>query len=168
MLREFVAGDRAALARIASDPAVLKQVPPDSRALAAAARAGAGARPGRARRAYHLAIVVRRSGKLIGACDLTLVRPREADIGYLLARRHWGYGYGAEVAKILVEQSFTSLGLRRISAVVAIDNDRSRRVLEKAGLHWQGLMRRHARAAGRWRDCHLYVLARADWQARSA
>ena len=146
---------------------MLEHVAPDSRALAAAERAAAPrARVRRRPRSWEFAVVLRRTGKLIGACDLTLIRPRAADIGYLLARRHWGYGYGTELAQALVAHTFEALGLLRVSAVVTIDNERSRRVLERAGLRWQGLLRRHTRAAGRWRDCHLYVLERRDWRHR--
>ena len=144
-----------------------EHVAPDSRALAAAERAArprARTRRHRRRRSWEFAVLLRRSGKLIGACDLALIGTRAADIGYLLARRHWGYGYGTELARALVAHCFETLKLGRISAVVTIDNDRSRRVLERAGLRWQGFLRRHTRAAGRWRDCHLYVLERADWR----
>jgi ribosomal-protein-alanine N-acetyltransferase len=170
VLREFAPGDAPALARVTRDPSVLQQAPPGSRALAAAERAAAGRGPARSRQrspSWELAVIVRRSGKLIGACDLALIGARQADIGYLLARRHWGYGYGTELARALIAHGFEALGLSRITAVVTVDNERSRRLLERAGLRWQALLRQHARAAGRWRDCHLYVLERGDWRRRA-
>ena len=118
------------------------------------------------RRSYEFAVVVRRSGKLIGACDLALAGRREADIGYMLAPRHWGFGYGTEVAAALVDFGFRQLALERLSAVVAIENERSRRVLGNAGLVWEGLMRRAFRIAGRSWDCHRYTIDRPRWLAR--
>ena len=165
LLRDFVTEDRSALERLAREPRLLERVPVPARALAAAERAGArtsGRESGR-RGAFELAIVRRRGRKLIGACDLALTAPRHADIGYLLAPRHWGYGYGTEVACALVDFGFRALGLRSLTAVVAVENDDSRRVLAKAGLRWDGLMRRHTRYAGRWHDCHRYVIERRDW-----
>jgi len=167
VLRALVATDRDALAAWERDERVRRHVPHPSRALAALERLTATPRTrSRARRSWELAVVVRRSGQLIGACDLARCGPRQADIGYLLAPRHWGFGYGSELAAALVAAAFRGLGLERISAVVAIENERSRRVLEKAGLRWEGLMRRHARAGGRWWDCHLYVIDRTLWQSR--
>jgi ribosomal-protein-alanine N-acetyltransferase len=168
LLREFGAADLAALERLACDRRVLEYVPSQSRALATVRRLVARARPRRPRRrrSFELAVVLRRGGKLIGTCDLALTGPRHADIGYLLAPRHWGFGYGTEVAGALVDFGFRVLELRELTAVVAIDNERSRRVLDRAGFRWDGLMRRHARFAGRWWDCHRYVIDRATWEDR--
>ncbi len=161
LVREFVKSDVPLLRALGADPRVREFAPVESRALAAAERAG---RPQRGpRRSWELAVVVRRTGKLIGACDLALAAPGQADIGYMLAPRHWGHGYGTELARALVDFGLGDLGLRRLSAIVAIENERSRRVLEKAGLRWEGLLRRHVRAGGRSWDCHHYVLDRATW-----
>jgi RimJ/RimL family protein N-acetyltransferase len=162
IVREFVAEDAPALAALAADPRVREFAPLESRALAAAQRAGRTRRG--PRRSWELAVVVRRSGRLIGACDLALGRRGEADLGYMLAPRHWGHGYGTEVARALVELGFGALDLRRLSAIVAIENERSRRVLENAGLRWESLLRRHVRAVGRSWDCHRYVIDRDGWQ----
>ena len=166
-LREFDAADVDALQALAGDARVREYAPAESRALAALRRARPAPRARRRarRRCYELAVVLNRGGKLIGACDLALTGPRAADIGYMLLPRHWGHGYGTEVARALVAFAFGPLALERLSAVVAIENDRSRRVLENAGLVWQGLMRRHLRVGGRSWDCHLYVIDRRRWLA---
>jgi RimJ/RimL family protein N-acetyltransferase len=153
VLREFAASDRALLARADSDD-ILDHLP------------GRG-RSGRRRRSWAFAVLLRRNGKLIGACDLAGTLPREADIGYVLVRRHWHYGYATEVARALVAAGFGQLQLQRISAFVAIENERSRRVLVKSGFQWEGLLRRHAFASGRWRDCHRYATDRAAWEAQA-
>ncbi|HXQ64916.1 MAG TPA: GNAT family protein [Steroidobacteraceae bacterium] len=169
VLREFVPGDLADLERLAGDRRAREHAPSPSRAVATVqGLASKGpARLPRRRRSFEFAVVLRRGGKLIGACDLALTGPGRGDIGYLLAPRHWGFGYGTEVVSGLVDFAFTVLGLKELTAVVAIENDRSRRVLDKAGLRWDGLMRRHARFAGRWWDCHRYIVDRATWKARN-
>jgi RimJ/RimL family protein N-acetyltransferase len=165
LLRDLCAEDRLPLERLAREPRVLAHVPAPTRALAATQRAparGLAARRTR-RRAYEFAVVRRRGGKLIGVCDLALTGPRHADIGYLLLPRHWGYGYATELARALIDFGFRDLGLRALTAVVAVENERSRRVLDKAGLRWDGLIRRHTRFAGRWHDCHRYLIERSRW-----
>jgi RimJ/RimL family protein N-acetyltransferase len=165
VLRDFEPGDLAALGRVARKGRVPGELPLGGRALAVAERVAARGRSRlvRARRSFELAVVLRRGAKPIGACDLATSGRRRADIGYVLARRHWGYGYGSEVAVALVDFAFAVLGLDAVTAIVAVGNERSRRVLDKAGLHWDGLMRRHARFAGRWWDCHRYIIERSDW-----
>jgi ribosomal-protein-alanine N-acetyltransferase len=161
IVREFARSDLPLLRAFSDDPRVREFAPIESRALAAAERAD---RPPRLpRRSWELAVIVRRTGKLVGACDLALGAPGEADIGYMLAPRHWGHGYGTELAAALVAFGLGQLGLRSVSAIVAIENERSRRVLEKAGMQWQGLLRRHVRAGGRTWDCHRYAIDRAAW-----
>ena len=165
LLRDFVAADWPAFAAFASDARMLSQLLYAARAGSALEHrfarilAGQQAQP---RRSWQLAVVTRRGGRIIGACDLALGGRREADLGYMLARRHWGYGYATELARALVAAAFATLRVERVLAVVEVDNERSRRVLENAGLHWQALMRRHVRAKGRWWDCHLYTIARGD------
>jgi ribosomal-protein-alanine N-acetyltransferase len=169
-LREFVAADLPALERLARDPRVREHAPSQSRAVATAQRLASQGPPRhpQRRRSFEFAVVQRRGGKLIGACDLALTGPGQGDIGYMLAPRHWGYGYGTELVSGLLDFAFRVADLKELSAVVAIENDRSRRVLDKAGLRWDGLMRRHARFAGRWWDCHRYIVDRAMWVAQKS
>ena len=163
LLRDFVGADRPAFATFASDARLLAQLLHEANARGELERrfarilANQQARP---RRAWQLAVVTRRGGRIVGVCDLALSGRREADIGYVLARRHWGYGYATELARALVAAAFATLPIQRVLAIVDVDNERSRRVLENVGLHWEALLRRHARTSGRWSDCHLYAIAR--------
>lgn len=162
-LREFVPGDLAAVRALTRDERILEYTPAETRALEAVRRARATPAARGRRRSYELAVELRRGGRLVGACDLALSGGRCGDIGYMLAPRHWGHGYGTELARALVELGLGQLGLRRLAAVVAVENERSRRVLEKAGFVWDGLMRRHLRTPGATRDCHRYVIDRQRW-----
>jgi RimJ/RimL family protein N-acetyltransferase len=148
LLRSFQRGDLVAVERLASDPRVREHAPLESRAVDVARDADstpAMQRFARASRRKHAdeirAVVVRRTGKLIGACDITRLSRREADIGYMLARRHWGHGYATELVEAVLTHAFSTLGLSRVTAVVAIDNERSRHVLAKNGFQWQELIR---------------------------
>jgi RimJ/RimL family protein N-acetyltransferase len=166
LLRDFVEEDLAAMRSYAADAQVLEHVlyeARDAAELRSHLSRVLGAQRNRPRRAWELAIVVQRTGRVIGTCDLALTARREADLGYMLARRHWGHGYATEAATALVDHAFESLGVERVRALVDVGNERSRRVLEKSGLQWEALLRRHAHAKGRWWDCNLYALARADW-----
>ena len=60
-----------------------------------------------------------------------------------------------------VEISFVELGLHRLQAATLVDNQPSRRVLEKNGFESIGLARRYLEIAGEWRD-HLLFQRTAD------
>jgi RimJ/RimL family protein N-acetyltransferase len=70
-----------------------------------------------------------------------------AGLGYRLRRSAWGRGYATEGARALVRRAFTDLGVSRVVATTMAVNNRSRRVLEKAGPATRG----HSTWTGRTR-----------------
>lgn len=56
------------------------------------------------------------------------------EIGWRLARRFWGRGYATEAATAMRAYGFDTCGLDRLVSIRHVDNDRSRRVMEKLGL----------------------------------
>jgi ribosomal-protein-alanine N-acetyltransferase len=94
-----------------------------------------------------LAVVLRETGQVIGSTDLMDLpgsgawgwwRPRQAELGYLLARPYWGRGLMTEAAALTVCYGFEALGLSRITAWADAENRGSRRVLEKIGMRVRG------------------------------
>lgn len=60
----------------------------------------------------------------------------EAEIGYWIAVPYWGQGLIPEAAKLLLERGFTQLHLKTVWGSYYDGNTRSRRVMEKCGLHY--------------------------------
>ncbi|MEU5782443.1 GNAT family N-acetyltransferase [Micromonospora lupini] len=58
----------------------------------------------------------------------------EAELGYRLRRSTWGRGLATEGSRALVRYAFDTVGVRRVWAQTMAVNERSRRVLVKAGL----------------------------------
>jgi RimJ/RimL family protein N-acetyltransferase len=56
------------------------------------------------------------------------------EIGWRLAREHWGNGYATEAARASLAYGFDTLGLREIVAMVVPDNHRSIAVCERIGM----------------------------------
>ena len=56
------------------------------------------------------------------------------EIGWRLASQYWGQGYATEGAKSVKDFAFNDIGLREIVSFTALQNYRSRRVMEKIGL----------------------------------
>ena len=113
------------------------------------------------RRYGFVAVVERESGDLIGDAGLHPLGGRGPDIevGYTLARRAWGRGYGSEAARALVEHAFARLSATRVVAQVEPDNRASRHVLEKLG------MTERATRIAHGRPHLLYVVERAGYTA---
>jgi RimJ/RimL family protein N-acetyltransferase len=62
----------------------------------------------------------------------------EIDVGFALLPAFWSHGYASEAATAVMEYGRTTLGIKRIVAVVSPHNTASIRVLEKLGLRYSG------------------------------
>ena len=113
---------------------------------------------------FELAVEERSSNRVIGACDLSLIERNVVDLGYMLGLVDWGRGYATEIALALIDAAFFDLRADRIISTVDVNNKASIHVLEKIGMRWEAVFRKHRRAKNRWWDCHLFVLPREVWE----
>jgi ribosomal-protein-alanine N-acetyltransferase len=89
---------------------------------------------------YPWMICLAETGAPVGMIDL---RPsgHSAEIGYALARRHWGRGLMPEAARAVTHWAIAQPEIERVWAVCDVDNLASARVLEKIGMWREGLLR---------------------------
>ncbi len=86
------------------------------------------------------AIEVKASGECAGFAGIrrTGLEPHLPDgtveIGWRLARRHWGKGYACEAATAWLRHGFEALRLEEIVSFAVHDNHRSTAVMERIGL----------------------------------
>jgi ribosomal-protein-alanine N-acetyltransferase len=64
------------------------------------------------------------------------------NLGYVLARPYWNRGYMTEAVKAVVGWALDEEEVFRVWAVCDVENRASARVLEKAGLEREGILRR--------------------------
>lgn len=84
------------------------------------------------------------------------------EIGYWIARPHWGCGYASEATRAVIEIART-IGCSRIEAGHFVDNPASGRVLRKAGFLPTGKVApRHSAGRGEDAPCILYRLDHAS------
>ena len=77
--------------------------------------------------------------QLVGSCGLGRRPSGAVEMGYWIARSHWGRGLATEACTALVDIART-LGLARLEASHFIDNPASARVLDKLGFESTGLI----------------------------
>ena len=167
-LREFVRGDLDEVHVYSADPRVTRYLffgPRDLDSTADYLDDLLHSQLEQPRTRFELAVIELESGALIGACDLSLVESRVIDLGYMLGSAWWGKGYATELALALTDRAFDDLRAERVISTVDINNKASIRVLEKIGMRWEAIYRKHRRAKNRWWDCHLYTLPRTVWDA---
>jgi RimJ/RimL family protein N-acetyltransferase len=167
-LREFVATDFAAVHAYSSDPRVTRYLffgPRNEDSTAEYLEELLASQREQPRTRFELAVEEIASGKLIGACDLSVIESNVVDLGYMLGAEKWGKGYATEIALALVDAAFFDLHALRVISTVDVNNAASIRVLEKIGMRWEAVYRKHRRAKNRWWDCHLFTLPREVWEA---
>jgi len=107
---------------------------------------------------FHWLLFQYSGSELMGAIGVR----REAhrlELGYVLTRRYWGYGFMTEAVTVVVDWAFTEPSVFRVGAVVDIDNQRSVRLLERAGFEREGVLRSwavHPNISATPRDCYSY------------
>jgi ribosomal-protein-alanine N-acetyltransferase len=167
VLREFVKTDFDAVFAYSSDPKVTRYLffgPRDEESTAEYLEELLASQIEQPRTRFELAVEEASSGRLIGACDLSLIEANAVDLGYMLGTPDWGKGYATEISLALLEAAFCELRAERVISTVDVNNGASIRVLEKIGMRWEAVFRKHRRAKNRWWDCHMFVMPREVWE----
>nr|WP_269330092.1 GNAT family N-acetyltransferase [Kineosporia babensis] len=84
------------------------------------------------------AVEVKESGELAGLTGLwpmpDIVAPGATEVGWRLAKAHWGKGYAPEAGRAALRHAFEVLELDQVVSMTTVTNQPSRRVMEKLGL----------------------------------
>lgn len=109
-------------------------------------------------------ITLRSNGKLIGTCGLHHYEEnnKTLEIGYALDVPYWSQGYTTEAAQGLIRHTFAVTDINRIHAHHYLGNTASGRVMEKAGMQYEGILRKRVFVKGEFRDIKLYGILRSD------
>ena len=113
---------------------------------------------------YAWAVTLKDSDEFIGTIDYVMLDHNEhiGEIGYALSHLYWGKGYMSEAAKAILHYGFTELHLERIQARCFAENIGSERVMQKAGMVYEGTMRKAKLAKGTYYDLKLYSMIREE------
>lgn len=115
---------------------------------------------------YDWGVTLVESGRLIGTCGFTSFdfAHNSAQVGYVLNPNYWGQGLIPEALHAVMHFGFRELNLHRIEAHYIIGNDRSRRVMEKVGMVYEGTRRGAMRIKGIYRDIGVCAVLRDEFQ----
>lgn len=115
--------------------------------------------------AYPFFITDRRTGAINGAITLSNIRRGVAEmgtLGYWIGRPYAGEGRATAAVGTVLDFAFGALKLHRVEAACVPHNHASRRVLQKAGFHNEGLARAYLKINGVWSDHLLFAVVATD------
>ncbi len=173
-LRQWRESDREPFAALNADPHVMAFFPALVSRQASDASIDAWQAQFAERGWSNWAVERIETGEFIGFVGLTV--PRRVlpfspcvEIGWRLARAHWGKGFAAEAARGALRVGFDVLELGEIVSFTSIQNRRSRAVMERIGMSDAQQDFEHPgvpEGSSLRRHC-LYRLSQAQWRANN-
>ncbi|WP_152655648.1 GNAT family N-acetyltransferase [Oceanobacillus sp. CFH 90083] len=166
VLRKIQTSDAAALFNIWSDPAVaafmnISAFTSESQAVEMIDLLNELAET---KQAIRYSVFDLHSKEIIGSCGFNAINAENArvEIGYDIAKAHWGNGYAPESVQALIDEAFINLGINRIEAKVEPANINSVKVLQKLRFTFEGTLRQYEKVKGNFVDIHMYSLLKND------
>lgn len=116
---------------------------------------------------FDWALTIKDGGKMIGTCGFTRlnIESNSGEIGYVLNPVFWGYGLAPEAVNAVLRYGFCELRLHRIEARYMVGNDRSRRVMEKVGMQFEGVSRDSMHVKGKYVSIGTCAILRNEFFA---
>ena len=114
------------------------------------------------------AIVLRADGSLLGNITLRINQSDEhGELGYWIGKPYWSMGYATEATQAVIRYGFEVLGLQRIFAGHFTRNPASGRVMQKAGMTYEGCFRKHHKKWDVFEDLAYYGIIRGDYDSQT-
>ena len=113
---------------------------------------------------YHWAITLKSTDIPIG--NIALMSSNEydmcAEVAYCLGRQYWGQGIITEALIAVLKFGLIEVNFNRIEAYHAISNMTSGKVMQKAGMKFEGRMRQKYRSHIGFEDSDMYAVVKED------
>lgn len=116
--------------------------------------------------AYEYAVFTKEQpARYIGNCGLVSVSRthQSGEIGYFIDPAEWGKGYATEACRKLVAETFETHGLNRLFGRCLVRNPASRKVLEKAGMAFEGRFKQELRMNDVYEDIDYLAMLASDY-----
>lgn len=113
-------------------------------------------------------IVYKGDHRFVGTCGIVSWEPdhARAELGYALSRGYWDRGLMAEAVRAMISFGFERMGLNRLEARCIAENGASARVMEKAGMSYEGTLRQREFIKGAYRDMKVYSVLKGELRRR--
>lgn len=119
---------------------------------------------------YDFGVVLKSNGKFIGTCGFANLDNAnfKGEVGYVLNPEYWGKSIACEALEAVLRLGFDRMGLNRIEARYMIGNERSRRVMEKCGMSFEGVARQSMFVKNNFCDIGVCAILSKDYSPKEA
>ncbi|WP_128894371.1 GNAT family N-acetyltransferase [Longirhabdus pacifica] len=113
---------------------------------------------------YEFAIVDKNTNTFIGATHLNAsTNYSRGELAYWIGKPYWRNGFGTEAAKRLVQFGLEDLKLNKVYGTAYVHNEASQKVLQNAGLKYEGTLKKHVSRDGQFYDLAYYGILAEDY-----
>lgn len=115
---------------------------------------------------YYSWMIVLKDGNVpigsIGILDVSEI-DESAEIGYCMGKAWWGKGLMTEALKAVLQFGFAEVGFNRLEAYHSVNNPASGRVMQKAGMTFEGIAKQKYSTNLGFHDCNLYAVLKQEY-----
>ena len=114
---------------------------------------------------HDFGVVLKENNRLIGTCGFARIDEANstAEAGYVLNPDHWGKGIATEALSAVIALGFEKRGFNRIESRYMVDNQTSRRVMEKSGMTFEGIHRQSIFVRDGYEDIGICAILKQDY-----
>lgn len=119
--------------------------------------------------AFVFAIIDKSTNRFAGCIGIHPTRAHNrAEVGYWIGKPFWGHGLATEALRLIIKFGFEDLQLNRIAAGHFPYNPASGRVMQKANMRHEGVLRGALFHREQYKDEVRYAILREDYDADRA
>ena len=110
---------------------------------------------------HYMYLIKNDNDEIVGRINLVDVirgSMNKAELGYRIAEKHQGKGYGKKAIELVLGEALNIHQLHRIEAGSAIENIASQKILESSGFRKVGIYNKYIYVNGQWNDSVIYEI----------
>ncbi len=113
---------------------------------------------------YNWLITRKEDNKIIGSANLVVFNINECvEINYAIDNRYSKNGYMTEALKCIIEYCFKELKVQRFQAGCVVENVASRKVMQKANMKEEGILRKYIILQDGYHDMYMYSIVKEEY-----
>ncbi len=113
--------------------------------------------------AFPWSIIRKTDKQFLGMIEIVGIDHSGLNVGYVLAKKFWGKGYISEALKEIINWGLAQDDIFRVWAFCDVENTASAKVMEKAGMQREGILRKWLKIPNLGdmpRDCYSYSIVK--------
>ncbi len=114
---------------------------------------------------HDFGVILKENNRFIGTCGFARIDEANAtaEAGYVLNPDFWGRGLATEALSAIITFGFEKRGFNRIESRYIVDNHASRRVMEKSGMSFEGVLRQSLFVRDGYMDIGVCSVIKEDY-----